>query len=134
MLIVLSLLLSITSTAYTQNQNITPYRFTSQEIKEFAYVIESRKLLILDTADYKEQIRNYELKFSTLEEVNERLKDKNLRSSEYINALEQDVNGLSNERTILIKEIEKLEKKNHRLKILIPISFGVGAVITLLLL
>ena len=132
-LTLLFLLLSSTSIAYTQTQSTKEYIFSSEDVKGIAYAIESRKILMKDTAAYKQKINTLNLQISTFKEINARLDSLNNNSSSYILSLENDVEELSNERVVLIKDINKLNKKNKLLKRALPIGVVIGAGVVLLL-
>mgnify|MGYP001945430442 CR=1 FL=1 len=86
-----------------------------------------------DTAAYKQKINTLNLQISTFKEINARLDSLNNNSSSYILSLENDVEELSNERVVLIKDINKLNKKNKLLKRALPIGVVIGAGVVLLL-
>jgi len=125
---VLTTLLSNISTAHCQSID-SVYTFTPSEVKEIAYVIESREILKQDTADYLSKISKLEIKISTLGEISDRLQKMNDKSKTYVSVLEQDVNTLIDERELLIKNANKLEKTNNILKVGIVGALLIGLII-----
>jgi len=115
------------------SQSKTLYSFTETEVKEIAYAIESRKLLMLDTADYISKIKNLEIKVSTTEEIVERVKSKEVAANTYIGVLKEDVDSLIIDRDLLIGRNQKLTKQNKLLSKAIPITVIISVITTILL-
>ena len=92
-------------------------------------MIESREILKQDTADYLSKISKLEIKISTLGEISDRLQKMNDKSKTYVSVLEQDVNTLIDERELLIKNANKLEKTNNILKVGIVGALLIGLII-----
>lgn len=126
----LTVLLGSISTVSAQSDSV--YVFTPLEVQEIAYAIESRRILMLDTVDYKEKIKALRLKVSTIDEIVKR-KDNILRSKDhYVDILEIDVNNLQLQVESLEKQNNKVIKQNKLLRIAVPISFSVGVALMLL--
>lgn len=120
-------------TAFSQStQSDSIYVFSSGDVKKIAYAIESRKILIQDTSDYKKIISQLELKVSETQEVVQRLNQKNNQSDLFINVLENDVDSLMLERHLLMDINKSLNSKNKNLKTSLPIVFIIGIAIGLL--
>lgn len=115
--IVLIVLLSATSKVSSQG-------FTTPQLEEIAYKLESRKLLLLDTADYRGKIKALKTINLSVWEINEALNKNIVARDSYIEAVEFDVESLRLIINSKEEEIDQLIKTNVTQK-----RVGVGLVI-----
>tara|TARA_R110000772_G_scaffold268686_2_gene397469 strand:- start:13204 stop:13581 length:378 start_codon:yes stop_codon:yes gene_type:complete len=114
---VLIVLLSATSKVSSQG-------FTTPQLEEIAYKLESRKLLLLDTADYRGKIKALKTINLSVWEINEALNKNILARDSYIEVVEFDVESLRLIVNSKEEEIDQLIKTNVTQK-----RVGVGLVI-----
>ena len=131
-LIVLIFLSSVTSIAQCQIRLDSGYVFTPQEVKFINYSLESRRILMLDTADYIKRINNYNIEVNSLNGIVSALKTKESANNTYIGILKEDIYGLIKERDLLFDKNEELIKQKKTLTIGLPIVFCVGIIIGIL--
>lgn len=126
--VLISLSLTI-STAVGQ----TNYSFTPSQIKDIAFKLETRKILLSDTVLYRSKIRGLELQKEKKDSVIKYMEGKYDVSEMYISALEEDLSLVVSNNTKLRKENKSLNRKLTISNTAIPISFVVGAALALIL-
>ena len=129
-LIVLISLLGGISTVQCQVDS-SVYSFNKSDVKQIAYAIESRRILMRDTSEYKKQITSLKLKVRKIEDIISSLNESQGASKNYIDVLEFDIERLKEERDALRDLNRRLEKKNKILRNAVPIGFAIGAVLSL---
>lgn len=106
-----------------------PYCFGDSAIKEIAYQIKSRDILLLDTVLYREKIKILEnqntVKDSLIKNTNAIVSIKNY----YIGTLESDVQSISRHNDYLVMENSKMKLKLKLCNYAIPISVGGGLIL-----
>lgn len=129
-LILLFCVLSASSKAIAQGR----YCFDSLQVKKIAYELEEKKLLLKDTADYRLQIRVLEQKSFSLSLAKESWR-RVAENNEYeANILKSDVTSLKIYSETLESENKSLRRKIKVGKVIIPVSFGCGVILTTILL
>ena len=122
------LILSLGNTSHLIAQS-KPYCFTPLQVKELAYKLESRDLLIRDTIRYRDAILLRDDLIYTKDSIIASMESVLSANKYFIGVLQDDVVGLDNENDALRKQNKKLRLKVSFGKYAIPISLGGGVLL-----
>lgn len=125
------MLILLTTTSKSQSDSV--YFFTPSEVKEIAYRIKSREILMQDTSYLRTRIANLSSQIKFMDSVSilqeKRINQGKVRESIMLT----DISSLADERDVFYQKNIKLEKRNKVLKGFLGVSFILGVLTTLAL-